>query len=543
MFFFPGESSNLEEAQKRAMKRVGRIGVTGRYFNLPRTLEDDFILDGKVLGTGFNGAVVSATSRHRLENPTRFAIKSFELSGVSRSDREQIAEELEIFLSMDHPHVGRLQAVYESEEHLSLVMECMDGGELFDRVCEKKAFTEKCAADATWQMLQAVNYIHHQGVAHRDLKLENFLYDAAGSDFLKLIDFGFSKFYRGKRMNEALGTLTYAAPEVLNRSYTCGSCDMWSLGVIVFILLGGYMPFNSDNDAEIAHAIRRGRYEMRNSRWGHISQEGRNFVKSLLVVNPKERLTAELALAHPWIMQRGGMTHAAGADRYPDIAQGFMSFARASRFRRACMQVMAWSLTLDERRQLRDAFIELSATQGGVVKKDDLENFLRRQICGEGKECPIVIEAMEALDVGPNDEIHYSDFLAAMMSCSELDSHEDSVRATFRRFDVNGMGFLDAQSLREVLGDGIDVDSIFEEVDADYDGRISVEEFVAHLKGGDHRISLSQLPQVQDGVEALPVPANSQFRSRAKRMKSMLLRNLMGARHIFGGAGGEHGGA
>merc|ERR1719183_2388648 len=119
----------------------------------------------------------------------------------------------------------------------------MNGGELFQRVQERRKFNETDAADASSQMLLAINYVHSHGMVHRDLKLENFLYESAKSDHLKLIDFGFSKVWEpNTKMALSCGTLSYVAPEVLAKDYT-SQCDMWSFGVIVFILLVGYMPF------------------------------------------------------------------------------------------------------------------------------------------------------------------------------------------------------------------------------------------------------------------------------------------------------------
>merc|ERR1719253_1495711 len=178
------------------------------------------------------------------KSPEKFAVKAFKMSSVTGEKKTQLLAEVEIFLCMDHPHVTRLYDVFESEDQLHLVMECMEGGELFDRVTELKRFGESDAADAVYQMLLALNYIHSHGIVHRDLKLENFLYDKPGSSHLKLIDFGFSKIWDPNvKMHVSCGTLSYVAPEVLDKDYR-SQCDLWSLGVVTFIILAGYMPFS-----------------------------------------------------------------------------------------------------------------------------------------------------------------------------------------------------------------------------------------------------------------------------------------------------------
>merc|ERR1719356_2399506 len=204
---------------------------------------------------------------------------------------------------MDHPHVTRLYEVYEGEDFLHLVMECMEGGELFDRVIELKRFSERDAADSCWQMLLALNYIHSHGIVHRDLKLENFLYDKKGSNHLKLIDFGFSKVWDPNvKMRVSCGTLSYVAPEVLKQSYT-SKCDLWSLGVITFILLAGYMPFSGSEKSQTQN-IQNGLYSWKAERWSKVSTEAIEFVKSLLKVSVDQRLSAQQALDHSWIKKR-----------------------------------------------------------------------------------------------------------------------------------------------------------------------------------------------------------------------------------------------
>lgn len=220
-----------------ATQQVGTVAVSARYHRLPRKIEDDYeVLNSVVLGTGYNGAVTKAKRKGQKDSQD-YAVKMFNLDNITSSAKTQLITEVDVFLGMDHPHVARLFDVYDAKNKLYLVMECMEGGELFDRVTEKKRFSEADAAEGVGQMLLAINYLHSHGIVHRDLKLENFLYDWKESDHLKLIDFGFSKVWDPSvKMQHSCGTLSYVAPEVLAESYT-SQCDMWSLGVITFILL------------------------------------------------------------------------------------------------------------------------------------------------------------------------------------------------------------------------------------------------------------------------------------------------------------------
>jgi len=471
---------DLQEVEERAGKRVGMVGVKGRYHRLPRKITDDFNTAGKPLGSGYNGTVFSATSKH---TKTPCAVKSFALSDFDPDKKKELLGEVEIFLAMDHPHVARLLEVYESETEVSLVMECMSGGELYDRVATVRVFRERDAAKAAYQMLLAIGYIHNEGVVHRDLKLENFLYDAEGSQFLKLIDFGFSKFFsKGDKMNESLGTVTYVAPEVLNKDYCAGSCDMWSFGVIVFVLLSGYMPFNGSSDGDIIRKIRRGTYEMRESRWSAVSEQGADFVKKLLVTAPKERLTSDQALAHPWIASRHSSKIDGNLAAEQCMAECFMQYAEASRFHQVCMRMMAWSLSLDDRRRLRDTFLELDKLGTGVILLEDVKAALKGKYQSE-EQFDTIFQAIVALDVDNDGEIHYSDFLAAMMA-SRLGDHGEALRSAFRKFDGDNKGYVTQDGLQKVLQDEMgprEIEVLFNDVDVNGDGKISPNEFIGYL--------------------------------------------------------------
>jgi len=472
----PQQKPSLDDVTKRLEERLGKVAVTGRYHRLPKVLDSDYQMSSKVLGSGYNGQVFLAKSKSTGE---MVAVKGFKLQGVAKDKFLELQSECEIFLAMDHPHVARLLGVYESQDMLSLVMECMTGGELFKRVLEKKRFSEKDAAEAAWQMLLAVNYLHSQGIVHRDLKLENFLYESPSSNHLKLIDFGFSKIWQpNTKMAASCGTLAYVAPEVLKQSYT-SQCDMWSLGVTVFIVLFGYMPFYGSENFQV-RCIREGRYTQKKEIWKKVSANGQDFVKKLLVVDADARMTAEAALKHPWIAEREQLQEST-LDQ--SIVDALTSYQGASAFRKACMSMMAWSLSVEERAQVRNAFLELDVEHTGTVKLSEFKQVLESKFHLQDEA---IIEAFKGLDTGHTDEIHYSEFLAAMVS-SRIRMHDDLLLSTFKRFDTDNSGYITLDNLREVLGEsfeGSEVAELLKEADRVGDNRISYEEFIEYLRNG-----------------------------------------------------------
>lgn len=214
----------------------------------------------------------------------------------------------------------KLYEYFEDETNVYLVMEVCRGGELFERVIEQEYFSEQYAAFTFKQVLDAINYCHKQGVCHRDLKPENFIFESKDSaSDIKVIDFGLSKICDGpssrhrpypfdelfiakgilQRMKTKAGTPYYISPEVLTGSYDI-SCDMWSAGCILYILLCGYPPFYGEDDQEILRAVIRGQFEFEGDEWLEVSEEAKDLI-SRLICKPESRLNAEEALKHKWI--------------------------------------------------------------------------------------------------------------------------------------------------------------------------------------------------------------------------------------------------
>jgi len=192
---------------------------------------------------------------------------------------------------------------HQATRHFVIAMELLTGGELFDRICKKEKYSEEDARKVTRQLLDAIGFLHSNNIAHRDLKPENAIFATPAEDsILKVSDFGFANVYDpDNKFVATCGTPLYVAPEILDCvPYNC-QCDMWSLGVIVFILLCGYPPFYGDDDEELFTKIREGDYEFVSPAWDDISKPAKNFITSCLQTSPEKRITAKDALKHPWI--------------------------------------------------------------------------------------------------------------------------------------------------------------------------------------------------------------------------------------------------
>ena len=261
------------------------------------------------LGTGCQGTVRECVRRQTQEV---FAVKSIVKSSVSRPDHlRHLRQEAQILASVQHPSIIRMVDCYEDETHLHIVTEKCSGGELYHRIEQRSGFDEPTAARIMKGLLEAVTYLHARGLVHRDIKPENILFETQQEDSpIKLIDFEQSRRHRHEidtNMWGLRGTMYYMAPEVLQCNYS-SPADIWSTGVVAYLLLCGYPPFNGNNDKEIYASIRRGNVEFPPRCWTNKSPASIDFIKGLLQKDPRRRLTAQEALLHPWIVQMTSTT-------------------------------------------------------------------------------------------------------------------------------------------------------------------------------------------------------------------------------------------
>eukprot|EP00966_Prymnesium_polylepis_P068281 1586534-Prymnesium_polylepis.1 len=255
---------------------------------------------GKELGSGHFAKVKLAV---RTSDGAKSAVKIIK-KPKSKSKAAMIEVEARILKEMDHPYIVKCYDAYETDERVYLFMELMDGGELFDRIVDIGHFTEKDAQGTCYKILEALKFMHDKGIAHRDLKPENMLMTNKGPDAVcKITDFGLGKFFDQQTdlMKTPCGTPGYIAPEVLHMKGYDKQCDVWSMGVIVYILLCGFPPFYADNDAQLFERIKAGKYEFLRPYWDPISDGAKDFVRKMLTVDPKKRATVDELLKDPWL--------------------------------------------------------------------------------------------------------------------------------------------------------------------------------------------------------------------------------------------------
>lgn len=279
---------------------------------------EKFYKFGKTLGQGSFATVKAATCK---ADQSKWAIKCIKKSSLSAEDEEALQTEVEILERVAHPNIVQLREVFDCAAQFYMVMEVCSGGELFDRIVEKEHYTEAEARDCLRPLIEAIKYCHDNHIVHRDLKPENLLYGSEEDDaIIKIADFGLAKLLDDNSlMHTACGTPGYVAPEILEGRAYGEAVDMWSFGVILYILLCGFPPFYDENNAVLFRAIKAGNYDYPSPFWDDVSEDAKDLINNMLVVNPDKRFNAQAVLDHPWVTgdhsDKGHLGHFTGQMR------------------------------------------------------------------------------------------------------------------------------------------------------------------------------------------------------------------------------------
>ncbi|KAH1099001.1 hypothetical protein J1N35_015922 [Gossypium stocksii] len=445
---------------------------------------------GEEVGRGHFGYTCSAKFKKGEFKGQQVAVKVIPKSKMTTTIAvEDVRREVKILRALTgHSNLVKFYDAFEDHDNVYIVMELCEGGELLDRILARGGkYSEDDAKAVMVQILNVVAFCHLQGVVHRDLKPENFLYiSKEENSLLKAIDFGLSDFVRpDERLNDIVGSAYYVAPEVLHRSYGT-EADVWSIGVIAYILLCGSRPFWARTESGIFRAVLKADPNFNEPPWPSLSPEAKDFVKRLLIKDPRKRMTAAQALCHPWIQSRND----AKVPLDILIFRLIKAYMRSSPLRKAALKALSKTLTPDELFYLREQFALLDPKNGSITL-ENIKTALMKNATDAMKESHM-LDFLLSLNALQYRRMDFEEFCAAALSVHQLeafDHWEQHARCAYELFEKDGNRPIVIEELASELGLGpsIPVHAVLNDWIRHTDGKLSFLGFVKLLRGPSGR--------------------------------------------------------
>lgn len=325
-----------------------------------------------LLGNGAFGKVRLFRDKNIKE--LKFAIKTIKKENLPKELFSFIVDEVQILAKMDHPNIVKYYETYEDENYINIVMEYLQGEDLFKLISTKKYdnFTEKDIAEIISCILRALSYIHGQGIVHRDIKPENILFSKNGNyETLKLIDFGLSTGFKSDSRYR-VGSPYYMSPEIIEGNFSYKT-DVWSVGVILYVMLTGYFPYNGKTNHDVFEQIKQKTYNFKHLHESKCSQLAKDLVAKLLNKNESKRLSVEEALHHPWF--KFFLNLEKTSEKIDEeIIKSLKSFSRKNLFQKEALFYIAKLSKDDEITKLKKAFMELDKNNTGTLDYNEISS-------------------------------------------------------------------------------------------------------------------------------------------------------------------------
>ncbi|KAL4577398.1 hypothetical protein LXL04_013507 [Taraxacum kok-saghyz] len=446
---------------------------------------------GEEVGKGHFGHTHRAKFKKGEHKGQQVAVKIIPKSKMTTAIAiDDVHREVTILKALSgHDHLIKFYDAYEDHDNVYLVMEFCEGGVLLDRILARGGkFTEEDAKSVLIQILTVVAFCHLQGVVHRDLKPENFIYATKDKDAeLKVIDFGLSDFISpDERLDDIVGSAYYVAPEVLKRSYG-READVWSTGIMAYVLLCGNRPFWGRTESGIFRAVLKNEPAFNETCWTKLSFEAKDFVKSLLNKDPRKRLTAVQALCHPWIRN--------GHEIKPPFDITILKFVKryicSSSLHKATLQALSKTLTFDELVYTKEQFSMLEPNDSGYISVETFKTVLKKYSTDAMKESS-VLDFLESLGKLQYRKMDFEEFCAASLRVHQLeglDRWEEQTQTAFEIFEKDGNRSIAVEELASELslGSSNPVSDVVEGLIRQTDGRLTYQGFVKVLQGVSSR--------------------------------------------------------
>eukprot|EP00826_Nyctotherus_ovalis_P019054 TRINITY_DN15814_c0_g1_i2.p1 TRINITY_DN15814_c0_g1~~TRINITY_DN15814_c0_g1_i2.p1 ORF type:complete len:512 (-),score=139.77 TRINITY_DN15814_c0_g1_i2:93-1628(-) len=459
-------------------KQLASIEILPEQFILENNgnVSQSYTLHGKI-GQGSFGVVYRAT--HNASGNIR-AIKVLDRTKMSTEDQQKLNEEIGVLKKLDHPNIMKLFEVFTDAQNYYLVTEFIDGGELFGETQRRGIFAEKTAAAVMRQLLSVVMYCHKRGMVHRDLKPKNILIskDSDGNIAnIKVIDFGAATaFAPNAVLRDMVGTPYYIAPEVLDKSYN-EKCDVWSCGVILYILLSGCQPFSGKNPEEVMDKVREKKFRYCNPK---MSPESKDLIDNMLKCPQESRFSAQQAYGHKWI--RKNCDTSVNSETTRSLLSNLENFRIEKKLQQAVLMYIATQLISDkEKIRLQKAFEELDQDGDGQLSRGELIKGLTQLSESMSKADKDVELMLKNVAMEHRGSIHYSEFIVALMDKRKVLT-DGNVRQSFELLDKAKRGFVGKEDVREVLGANKNLpdevwEQVIKEANQKMDGKLTFDEF------------------------------------------------------------------
>ena len=431
---------------------------------------------GKTVGEGAFGKVRLGV--HKATKQTR-AIKILQKSKI---DMKDLLNEIEILSKLSHPNIMQIYEIFDDNTNIYIVSEYCKGGELFDIISKKGNFSEHDACIIMKQLMSAICYSHQNNIVHKDLKPENILMDDdKGSLNIKIIDWGCAQTIKSvQKTSNADGTSYYIAPEVLRGEYN-EKCDIWACGVILYILLCGYAPFDGETDEEIHSKVLEGKFEFPEEDWKNVTDEAKNLIKKMLTMDIDKRISALETMKDPWFQKFEKKTH---YDRKlaKNVLSNMKKFKKNKTLEKTIISFIINQLVKkDERNELEKQFKEWDTNGDGVLSREEIVNGYKKAY---GKVDENEIDNMiKSIDLDGNGVIDYNEFLVCSMNKEKI-LRNDNLRICFNEFDTDHSGKISVDEISALFNKGDknnenleELKKMMKEADGNGDGEISFDEF------------------------------------------------------------------
>ena len=495
------KNRDLQEIGKKANQENPNEFVSSSTINLTNDIivsqsKADPGLDYKKLNFLGEGSFAAV---YRVQNRITDAVRAMKVinksSTCSAEDDKEIFNEINILRTMDHPNILKIFEFYSNRESYSIVTELCSGGELFQEIVDKGPFTETYSAYVMYQIFSAINYCHKMNIIHRDLKPENILIvdrDKNNYPRIKICDFGTSKMVeKGAVQKKLVGSSYYIAPEVLKKRYN-EKCDIWSCGVILYILLSARPPFGGDSDSEIMERVALGKYDIESKPFNKISKSAIDLIQKLLLMDVNKRISAEDALNHPWFKENKAKelyNQIKDENTLKKLINNLKNYKSDS-----VIQETALAYLVHNFPQMKDVvnacklFNQIDTSGDGKITQAELLKGLQKKIKSDTLE-EDVSKIYKNIDMDNNGYIEYEEFVRAAVSKERFLS-ENILKYAFRYFDKDGSGEITFDEIEEVFKQSIadknkvheSLKKIVSEVDINGDGVISFDEFSTVMK-------------------------------------------------------------